>query len=86
MIFAAGYLLWLFQRMFTGELSEFLRDLGHHLDDIKPVELFTLVPLATLVVVFGLFPGLVLDLVSGTVTSVLGSVGTGTAIHLLPLP
>jgi NADH-quinone oxidoreductase subunit M len=86
MIFAAGYLLWLFQRMFTGELSEFLRDLGHHLTDIKPVELFTLVPLATLVVVFGLFPGLILDLVSGTVTSVLGSVGTGTAIHLLPLP
>ena len=38
----------------------------------------------TLVVVFGLFPGLVLDLVSGTVTSVLAGVDGATAIHLLP--
>jgi NADH-quinone oxidoreductase subunit M len=84
MIFAAGYLLWLFQRVFTGELSEFLKGLGHHLTDARPVEMLTLVPLAALVVVFGLFPGLILDLVSGTVTSVIGSVGSATAIHLLP--
>jgi NADH:ubiquinone oxidoreductase subunit 4 (subunit M) len=45
MIFAAGYLLWMFQRVFTGELSDFLKGLGHHLTDIKPVEMFTLVPL-----------------------------------------
>ena len=31
-----------------------------HLTDISPVEMLTLVPLATLVVVFGLFPGLLL--------------------------
>jgi NADH-quinone oxidoreductase subunit M len=84
MIFAAGYLLWLFQRVFTGELSDFLKGLGHHLTDIKPVEMFTLVPLGTLVVVFGLFPGLILDLVSGTVNSVLAGVNTATAIHLFP--
>ena len=84
MIFAAGYLLWLFQRVFTGELSDFLKGIGSHLTDIKPVEMFTLVPLATLVVVFGLFPNLILDLVSGTVNSVLGSVGAGTAVHFLP--
>src|SRR5437667_380361 len=83
MVLGAAYLLWMFQRLFTGELSDFLRGLGHHLTDANPLELLTLVPLGTLVVVFGLFPGLVLDLVSGTVHSVLASVGGATAA--LPL-
>ncbi len=48
-----------------GEVSEFVKGLGHHLTDVRPVEALTLVPLAVLVVVFGLFPGLVLDLVNG---------------------
>jgi NADH-quinone oxidoreductase subunit M len=84
MILAAGYLLWMFQRIFTGETSEFLAGLGHHLTDVRPVELVTLVPLATLIVVFGLFPGLILDLVQGSVTTVLAAVGDGPsiAIHL----
>jgi len=83
MILGAGYMLWMFQRVAFGELSEFLRGLGHHLTDMRPVEILTLVPLGTLVVVFGLFPGLVLDLVQGTVATVLRDVGTGTAINLL---
>ena len=65
MILAAGYLLWMFQRMFIGELSEFLTGLGHHLTDIRPIEVLTLVPLGALVVVFGLFPGLILTLIAG---------------------
>ena len=82
MILAAGYLLWMYQRVFFGELSDFFRGLGHHLTDLSPVETLTLAPLATLVVVFGLFPGLVLTLVHGTVTSVLGDVATGSAVNL----
>ena len=61
MILAAGYLLWMFQRLFSGEVTEFLKGLGHHLTDIRPIEVLTLVPLGTLVVVFGLFPGLILE-------------------------
>jgi NADH-quinone oxidoreductase subunit M len=80
MILAAGYLLWMFQRIFTGDLSEFLAGLGHHLTDIRPIELLTLVPLAALIVVFGLFPGLILTLVQGTVDTVLASVANGHAI------
>jgi NADH-quinone oxidoreductase subunit M len=83
MIFAAGYLLWMFQRLFFGDVSEFIHGLGHHITDLQPVEVLTLVPLGTLVVVFGLFPGLVLDLVSGSVHSVLQGVAAGTPIHLL---
>jgi NADH-quinone oxidoreductase subunit M len=82
MILAAGYLLWMYQRMFFGELSDFFRGLGHHLTDLNPVEALTLVPLGTLVVVLGLFPGLVLTLVHGTVTSVLGDVARGSAVNL----
>jgi NADH-quinone oxidoreductase subunit M len=85
MILAAGYLLWMFQRLFTGEVSDFLTGLGGHLTDIRPVELVTLAPLGALIVVFGLFPGLVLGLVQGSVTTVLQSVqgGSVVAVHLL---
>jgi NADH-quinone oxidoreductase subunit M len=79
MIFAAGYLLWMFQRVVFGELSEFLKGLGHHLTDMKPIEAMTLVPLGALVVIFGLFPGLILALVDGSVQATLKSVGD--AVH-----
>jgi NADH-quinone oxidoreductase subunit M len=82
MIFAAGYLLWMFQRIFFGELSDFLKGVGHHLEDLRPVEVMTLVPLGALVVIFGLFPGLLLTLVQGTVDGVMGDVVAGTALNL----
>jgi NADH-quinone oxidoreductase subunit M len=84
MILAAAYLLWMFQRVFTGELSEFLAGLGHHLTDVRPIEIITLVPLGTLIVVFGLFPGLILTLVQGTVDSVLLGAAQGSPIALYP--
>ena len=45
MILAAGYLLWMFQRVAFGELSDFLKGLGGHLTDMGAVEAMTLVPL-----------------------------------------
>src|SRR4051812_47660305 len=71
MIFAAGYLLWMFQRIVFGDLSDFLKGLGSHLTDMRPVEALTVVPLAAMVVVLGLFPGLVLNLISGSVATAL---------------
>jgi NADH-quinone oxidoreductase subunit M len=84
MVLAAGYLLWMFQRMVFGELSDFLRGLGHHLTDMTPVEILTLAPLAALTVVFGLFPGLILDLVKGSVGQVLGDVARQGAAEIAP--
>jgi NADH-quinone oxidoreductase subunit M len=88
MILAAGYLLWMFQRLFSGEVTDFLKGIGHHLTDIRPIEALTLVPLGTLVVVFGLFPGLILSLISGPVDTVLAGFQTSAPIvtTLLPLP
>jgi NADH-quinone oxidoreductase subunit M len=82
MIFAAGYLLWMFQRLAFGELSEFLTGLGHHLTDMKPIEAMTLVPLGVLVVVFGLYPGLILDLVQGSVEQTLSAVQQAAPVAL----
>ena len=74
MILAAGYLLWMFQRVAFGELSDFLKGLGGHLTDVRPVEAMTLVPLAALIVILGLFPGLVLGIITGSVDATLEAV------------
>jgi NADH-quinone oxidoreductase subunit M len=84
MILAAAYLLWMYQRIVFGELSEFLRGLGHHLVDMTPVEILTLAPLGALVVVFGIAPGLLLDLIAGSVANVLADVRTGSPIPISP--
>jgi NADH-quinone oxidoreductase subunit M len=84
MILAAAYLLWMYQRLFFGEVSDFLKGLGHHLADLSIIEVLTLTPLAALVVVFGIFPGLVLDLIAGSVTKVLADVAAQPAIEVAP--
>jgi NADH-quinone oxidoreductase subunit M len=85
MTIGAAYLLWLYQRMFTGDLSEFFQGLGHHLTDLSPVEVMTLVPLGTLVLLLGLFPGLALGVIQGPTDSVLSAVhGTLTALGGAP--
>ena len=84
MILAAGYLLYMYGRIVFGEVSDFLAGLGDHLTDMTPVEILTLVPLGTLVVIFGLQPGLLLNLVSGTVTSTLNTVKPSAPIEIPP--
>jgi NADH-quinone oxidoreductase subunit M len=84
MVLAAAYLLWMYQRLAFGDLSEFLKGLGHHLTDMTPTEILTLAPLAALTVVFGLFPGLVLDLVRGAVTNTLDAVSRQGSIEIAP--
>jgi NADH-quinone oxidoreductase subunit M len=82
MVLAAAYLLWMYQRIVFGEVSEFFRGLGSHLVDMTPTEVLTLAPLGALVVVFGVFPGLVLDLVAGSVRNVLADVQAASPIAI----
>ncbi len=84
MILAAAYLLWMYQRLFFGELSDFLKGIGHHLTDMTPIEILTLAPLGALVVVFGVAPGLLLALIEGSVANVLADVGQGSPIQIAP--
>jgi NADH-quinone oxidoreductase subunit M len=78
MILAAGYLLYMYGRVVFGEVSDFLTSLGDHLTDMTPIEILTLVPLATLIVVFGVQPGLLLNLVQGTVRETLAAAEAAT--------
>jgi NADH-quinone oxidoreductase subunit M len=82
MILGAAYLLWMFQRMIFGEVSGFLNGLGHHLTDMTPTEILTLAPLGALVVAFGLFPGLLLNLFPVTVETTLESAAAGTPLAI----
>jgi hypothetical protein len=52
---------------------------------MTPIEVLTLVPLATLVVVFGVQPGLLLNLIQGSVDEFLASARTGQAIPVDPI-
>jgi len=79
MIFAAAYLLWMQQRVLFGPVSDFLKGLGHHLTDMRPVEVLTLAPLATLTVILGVYPALILDLIAGPVRAVLAAVDPSLA-------
>jgi len=75
----------MFQRVVLGEPSSFLLGLKHHLGDMTPTEILTLAPLAALVVVFGLFPGILLDLIGDSVDAALAAADNGTVIAVDPL-
>jgi NADH-quinone oxidoreductase subunit M len=62
MMLGAAYLLWMYQRVIFGDLTDFLRGIGHHLTDMNRFEVATLAPLVVLAIGFGLFPGLLLEL------------------------
>jgi NADH-quinone oxidoreductase subunit M len=85
MVLGAVYLLWMYQRVVTGEPSPFLLGLKHHLTDMNATEVLTLAPLGALVVVFGLFPGILLNLIKGSVTDALAGVADKPAIAVDPL-
>ncbi|HWH25006.1 MAG TPA: NADH-quinone oxidoreductase subunit M [Candidatus Limnocylindria bacterium] len=82
MMLAAAYLLWMYQRVIFGEVSDFLRGLGHHLTDMTRTEVLTLAPLIVLTVAFGLFPGLLLQLFQQPVTDFLARVGPDALLGL----
>ena len=82
MILAAAYLMWMYQRIVFGDLSDFLRGLGHHLTDMRPVEIATLAPLAALTLIFGVFPFLLTELIDPSVQAVLAAVRDGSVVGL----
>ncbi len=82
-IFGAVYLLWMFQRVIFGEVSDFLKGLGHHLTDMTPVEVLTLAPLAALTLIIGIYPALVLDFIQVPVDEILAQLQAGASVELL---
>ncbi len=74
----AGYFLWAFQRIFFGELNEKYADIA----EINGRELFTLVPLAAIIIFLGVYPMPVLGLFDTTVNQLLDLLHFGTAVSM----
>jgi NADH-quinone oxidoreductase subunit M len=77
-VITAGYLLWALQRIFLGQLNEKYRDLP----EINVRELCTLVPLAVIVVVLGIYPSPVLDLISASLGELISFVDPAAGLAL----
>jgi NADH-quinone oxidoreductase subunit M len=77
MMLSAAYLLFMYQRVIFGDLSDFLKGIGHHLTDMNRTEVVTLTPLIVLAIGFGVFPGLLLQLWQGPVNDFLAHVVPG---------
>jgi len=84
MVLSAAYMMFMYQRIVFGELSDFLKGLGHHLTDMTRVELLTLTPLVALTLIFGLAPGILLDLIELPVAEVLAQFGVPPAVGTAP--
>jgi NADH-quinone oxidoreductase subunit M len=74
-VFAAGYLLWLFQRTAFGTpKAEFAH---HHIHDVGPSEWLAWAPLLVLIVLLGFVPGLVFGVTDDAATMVAQVFGGG---------
>jgi NADH-quinone oxidoreductase subunit M len=77
-VFAAGYLLWMLQRVAFGTpKAEFERS---HIHDVHVPEYIAWAPLLIMILVFGLFPGLLFNLTDGAVSLVTDAVGAATGV------
>jgi NADH-quinone oxidoreductase subunit M len=74
-VFAAGYLLWLYQRTAYGTpRDEFARE---HIHDMHPTEWLAWAPMLALIVVLGFVPNLVFNMTDGAVTALARVFGGG---------
>ena len=70
-IFSAVYMLWMFQRVFFHVPSDWMKRWWPRLSDLTRNEWIAVAPLVVLVVVLGLFPGLVLGYTEGPVAAII---------------
>jgi NADH-quinone oxidoreductase subunit M len=78
-VLTAGYMLWTLQRLFLGTLP----DRWKQLPDINGRELFTLVPLAVIVIFLGLYPAPMINLMSASVNALVEVVSKGATVALI---
>jgi NADH-quinone oxidoreductase subunit M len=85
-IFTAAYLLWTIQQMFLGEPRDDYEEM--HMTDINNRELGMLIPLGIIVIVLGVYPHAVLDLMNDSlqhlnnIIEVAGAAGSGSSVAL----
>jgi NADH-quinone oxidoreductase subunit M len=67
-VFAAGYLLWLYQRTAFGEPNEHFA--GERIGDVLPTEWIAWTPMLIGIVALGVYPNLVFEITDETVTNI----------------
>lgn len=70
-IFAALYILYMYQRTMTGEVTEDCK----HMTDIKAREMWAVAPLLILIIALGVYPKPVLDVINPAVDRVMSQTG-----------
>jgi NADH-quinone oxidoreductase subunit M len=75
-VFAAVYMLWMYQRVFFGETRH---DEVRRLPDLNPREVWTLAPILLLIVWIGVYPKPFLQVTEASVAKLLADVQTKTA-------
>jgi NADH-quinone oxidoreductase subunit M len=65
-ILTAGYLLWTIQRVYLGAVNEKYKALP----DVNRRELFTLIPLGAIIILVGVYPSVVLDLLRASLDNI----------------
>lgn len=69
LVLGAGYYLWTLQRMFFGKFWVKDKNWVSSLTDLNGREYLMLVPLVILILIFGIYPSLLLDLINSSVES-----------------
>jgi len=77
-IITAAYLLWTIQRVFFGPLNEKYKALP----EINGREMFTLVPLAIIIIILGIYPQPILNIISGPLNHLITIVKPGAMIAM----
>jgi NADH-quinone oxidoreductase subunit M len=75
LVLSAVYVLWMYQRMMTGPLPDDLAGGTERLRDLVPRELAVVVPLIALLLVLGVYPKPVLDVIDPAVGHTLSTIG-----------
>jgi NADH-quinone oxidoreductase subunit M len=67
-VITAGYLLWMLERVFMGPLGQEWRD--SHLTDMSPREGFAVGTLVAVIILVGVFPNVIAEMIAGGVTPI----------------
>jgi NADH-quinone oxidoreductase subunit M len=80
-VLTAAYMLWTLQRVFLGKVNE----KWANLPDVNGRELFTLVPLAIIVLVLGIYPSFMLDVMTSSMNHLVDLIAkSGASITMVP--
>lgn len=77
LVLSAVYILWVYQRMMTGPVTEG----NERVSDLKARELVVITPLIALLIVLGVYPKVALDVINPAVGHTLSTIGSTTGDH-----